>query len=135
MARNFVAVLDLSGKRAHSSIALVPYISNRELLALWLPWIRKKNLKNKNSAHGGFFATLADIALGKTQCRSEIPPIPLVTTNLKIDYLGAAQLGKWIEATANFFGIGRDLAFVNCYICGECRLVCANGVYEATNLS
>ncbi len=59
-----------------------------------------------------------------------------MTTSLKIDYLGAAQLGEWIEAAANFLGIGRDLALVNCYIyCGECGLVCANGVYEAINLS
>jgi len=57
-----------------------------------------------------------------------------VTTSLKIDYLGAAQLIEWIEATANFFGIDRDLAFVNRYICGECRFVCANGVYGAINL-
>tara|TARA_B100000676_G_scaffold56869_1_gene56012 strand:+ start:578 stop:700 length:123 start_codon:yes stop_codon:yes gene_type:complete len=39
-----------------------------------------------------------------------------VTTSLKNDYLGAAQLGEWIEAAANFLGIGRDLALVNCYI-------------------
>ena len=60
--------------------------------------VRKHNCKNKNSAHGGFFATLADIAVGKTQCWSEPPPIPLVTTSLTIDYLGAARLGDWIEA-------------------------------------
>ena len=68
-----------------------------------------KTEKNKNSAHGVFFATLADIALGKTQRWSEIPPIPLVTTSLKIDYLGAAQLGEWIEATANFLALAATL--------------------------
>ena len=61
-------------------------------------WVLEHHCNNKNSAHGGLFATLADIALGKTSSWSETPPIPLVTTSLTIDYLGAARLGDWIEA-------------------------------------
>ena len=62
--------------------------------------------------------------------------MPLVTTSLTIDYLGATRLGDWIEAAANFLRIGHDIAFVNCNIsCGERRLARASGMYKAINRS
>lgn len=89
---------------------------------------------NKNTAHGGLFATLADIALGKTASWSQSPPVPLLTTSLTIDYFGAARLDDWIEAAADFNRVGRDIAFANCYItCGERRLARASGVYKTVN--
>lgn len=86
---------------------------------------------NKGAAHGGLLAALADISLGKTCGRSREPRIPLVTTSLTIDYIGAARLGDWIEATTDFNRVGRDLAFANCFLrSGERILARANGVYK-----
>ena len=91
--------------------------------------ILEHNCNNNNSAHGGLLATLADSALGKMSCWSETPPITRVTTSLTLNALGAARLGSWIEAAANFHRIGCNLAFANYYISyGERRPALVNGL-------
>lgn len=89
---------------------------------------------NKNTAHGGLIATLADISLGKTAGWSQEPRVPLLTTSLTIDYLGAARLDDWIEAETDFNRVGSDIAFANCYIMsGDRHLARASGVYKVVS--
>ena len=91
---------------------------------------------NKELAHGGLLAALADISLGKTAGRSREPRVRLLTTSLTIDYIGAARLGDWVEATTEFSRVGRDIAFANCYIrAGDRTLARASGIYKVISLS
>jgi len=86
---------------------------------------------NKGTAHGGLLATLADVSLGKSAGWSQEPRIPLVTTSLTVDYLGAARLNDWISAETDFHQVGKEMAFANCYIrSGDKVLARANGVYK-----
>ena len=48
--------------------------------------------------HGGAIATLADVALGYVAAASRKPPLRMVTSSLGIDYVGAAQVGDWVQA-------------------------------------
>ncbi|MGB0551286.1 MAG: PaaI family thioesterase [Alphaproteobacteria bacterium] len=56
----------------------------------------------KGTAHGGLLATLADISLGKSAGWGQEPRIPLVTTSLTVNYLGASRLNDWISAGTDF---------------------------------
>jgi len=67
-------------------------------------------------AHGGLLVTLADVALGKTSEWRSSPPARLLTTGIAYDFVGIARRGEWIEARADFYRVGRELAFANCYI-------------------
>ena len=93
--------------------------------------ILEHHCNNRGLAHGGLLASLADIALGKSSSWSREPKLALLTTSLTIDYLDAARLGDWVEAVTEFYRVGRDLAFANCYLqVGDRKIVRASGVYK-----
>jgi acyl-coenzyme A thioesterase PaaI-like protein len=55
-------------------------------------------------------AALADVALGRILAISETPRLNLITMNLNIDYLSAAQLGQWVEASGRVDRVGKRVA-------------------------
>lgn len=67
--------------------------------------------------HGGMLMTLADGAIGINLVQARQPPQPQVTVSMTTDFLGAAQVGDWLEAAVTVRKMGRRLAF------GECLLV------------
>lgn len=82
-------------------------------------------------AHGGLLMSLADIALGKTGEWSQQPRMSLLTASLTIEFVGAARIGDWIEATCDFHQLGRQMAFANCYLTvGNRRIARASGVFR-----
>lgn len=52
--------------------------------------------------HGGMLATFVDMALGLATHEALKLGTPNPTMSLAIDYLGAAQLGDWLESRARF---------------------------------
>jgi uncharacterized protein (TIGR00369 family) len=71
--------------------------------------IRPEHLNPLGIAHGGFLATLADTAFGRTlrlRSGAEQPP---ATINLSMDYLSPAKLGAWVEARVQVHRVGRTL--------------------------
>jgi acyl-coenzyme A thioesterase 13 len=76
----------------------------------------RKHCNTRGTVHGGVLATLADIALGYSLASSTEPPTAAVTTNLTLDYIGAANEGDWIETRVDFHKLGKRLAFANCYV-------------------
>jgi acyl-coenzyme A thioesterase 13 len=82
-------------------------------------------------AHGGLLVTLADVALGKTAEWLNDPPARLLTTSIAYDFIGSAKLGDWIEARTDFFKVGREVAFANCYFRANRRVIGrANGHFK-----
>ncbi|MCZ6533743.1 MAG: PaaI family thioesterase [SAR324 cluster bacterium] len=72
-------------------------------------------------AHGGVIMSLADIALGKTGEWTGGQAVSLLTASITVDLLGIANLNDWLEAHTDFFTIGRQVAFANCYVRVEGR--------------
>ena len=66
--------------------------------------------------HGGAVATLADVALGYVTATSRTPPLRMVTASLGIDYVGAAQVGDWVQAEVQVTKAGSRLAFAQAVI-------------------
>ncbi len=92
-----------------------------------------KHCNMRRHVHGGFLATLADIALGFTLGFLTAPASGFVTVSLNLDYAGNAVEGDWLETTTDIQRRGRTLAFANCYIWrGDARIVRASGVFMAT---
>lgn len=92
-----------------------------------------KHCNVRRNVHGGFLATLADIALGFTLGYLTEPASGFVTVSLNLDYAGNAVEGDWLETTTDIQRRGRTLAFANCYIWrNEARIVRASGVFMAT---
>ena len=69
----------------------------------------------RDIVHGGLLVTLADVALGKTAEWLNDPPTRLLTISIAYDFMGSGKLGDWIEARTDFYRVGRDVAFANCY--------------------
>lgn len=96
-------------------------------------YVLHKHTNVRGFVHGGFLATLADVALGFTLGYLTDPPSGFVTVSLNLDYAGNAGLGDWIETDVDIQRRGRTLTFANCYIrCGEARIVRASGVFMLT---
>ncbi len=92
--------------------------------------IVEKHTNARGLAHGGIFATLADIALGYCLAFYTDPPQSLVTTNLTLDFAGSAKVGDWVEVTVDIQKSGSRLAFANAYISvGDQRIVRASAVF------
>jgi acyl-coenzyme A thioesterase 13 len=82
-------------------------------------------------AHGGLLVTLADVALGKTAEWLNDPPVRLLTTSIAYDFMGNGKLGDWIEARTDFYRVGREVAFANCYFRSNGRAIGrANGQFK-----
>src|SRR5688572_12373720 len=80
--------------------------------------------------HGGFFATLADVALGKAGEWLSDPPVSLISASLSIDYYGMARKGDWVEARSAPGRVGRRIAFAHCFIHSAERIIArASGVF------
>ena len=89
----------------------------------------RKHCNLRGTVHGGMLATLADIALGYSLAFSTEPPTGAVTTNLTLDFIGAANSGDWLETAIEFQKLGKRVGFANCYISAEgTRVVRASAV-------
>jgi acyl-coenzyme A thioesterase 13 len=81
--------------------------------------------------HGSLLVTLADVALGKTAEWLNDPPARLLTTSIAYDFIGSAKLGDWIETRTDFFKVGREVAFANCYFRANRKVIGrANGQFK-----
>ena len=78
-------------------------------------WIGENHCNSRGFLHGGVIAAIADNAMGLSCAKlirdSGEPLSGLVTTNLAIDYSGAAKLRQWFEIDTDIAKIGRRLCF------------------------
>lgn len=87
-------------------------------------------------AHGGVFATLADVALSYQIYASANPPLPTVSLALTTQFAGPARLGDWLIAEAAIDRMGGRTAHASGRIvrAGEV-LATMTGVYAVTRAS
>ena len=76
---------------------------------------RAAHCNARGLVHGGFFAALADQALGITAATRILargmPMQSLLTTSLQVDYVGAARPGQWIVFDPHFAKGGKSIWF------------------------
>jgi acyl-coenzyme A thioesterase PaaI-like protein len=66
--------------------------------------------------HGGVIAALSDSALANSVGRHYDTPILPITTNLSVDYMGAAKLGQWVDFTTFYVKARKTIAFASLFI-------------------
>lgn len=92
--------------------------------------IRREHANNRGLVHGGVLATLADIVLGYGVALSTEPQVRATTASLSIDYAASAEVGDWVEGTADVQRIGAHLVFVSTFLeTGGKRIARASGVF------
>lgn len=92
--------------------------------------IEERHLNSRGICHGGFLATLADLALGYAMLAASNGHTNFVTVHLSVDYVDAAREGDWVESQVAIQRIASRLAFANCYLLsGERRIVRASAIF------
>ena len=66
--------------------------------------------------HGGVIATLADSAMANSVGRHYDHPVLPITTNLSVDYFGAAKRGQWVDFTTVFVKARKTIAFASLFV-------------------
>ncbi|HVL59024.1 MAG TPA: PaaI family thioesterase [Burkholderiaceae bacterium] len=90
------------------------------------PW----HLNNRDRLHGGVLPAIADVMMGYAMALAADPPRRLTTASLRIDYLGTAEAGDWVEARMQFRHEGSRLSFGGClFYCGERVIARAETVF------
>jgi acyl-coenzyme A thioesterase 13 len=89
-----------------------------------------RHANGRGTVHGGVLATLADVAMGYAMAFASEPPLPLITASMTLDYLGAVQVGDWLEVQLEHSKRGRQMAFANaCLQVGERVVARASAVF------
>ena len=89
-----------------------------------------RHANGRGTVHGGVLATLADVGMGYAMAFSSDPPLPLITASMTLDYLGAVQVGDWIEVRLEHHKRGRQMAFATVSLqVGGKVVVRANAVF------
>ena len=82
-------------------------------------------------AHGGVLTTMADVALSLAVYHSETPPLAPSTVSMTSNFLSAARMGEWIEASACIDRLGKQLAYVHGSIwCGERMIMTMSAIFN-----
>lgn len=74
------------------------------------------HVNGRGFVHGGLLASLADNAMGLS-CAARLGiESGLVTVNLSVDYLGAAQQGQWLSFETEYVRPGSTLCFAQAFV-------------------
>ena len=77
--------------------------------------VAHRHSNSMGGAHGGFVATLADLALvhavAVAREKAGLPRAGLATVTLSVDFIGPPKEGCWLEVRAEVTRMGRSLAF------------------------
>lgn len=92
--------------------------------------VDERHVNHVGVAHGGLLASLADFTLGINIMRRAAPGTSFVTVHLKVDYVGAARVGEWLEASATIDKDGGRLRFVHgALVAGGRTVVTASAIF------
>ena len=104
-----------------------------------------QHCNNSGRLHGAMVCAIFDAVLGHnvglqllkdngediTPYATGVPGGPLVTTSLSTDYMGTAQVGEWLEATATTQSAGKSSVFGNAELFAQNkRIAKASGIFR-----
>jgi uncharacterized protein (TIGR00369 family) len=84
----------------------------------------ERHANSRGFVHGGMIAALADNAMGLSCGESMGRLSSLVTVSLAVDFLGAAQLGQWVQVSPSVSKLGSTLCFAEAVVTADGE-VCA----------
>ncbi len=88
-----------------------------------------RHVNRYERVHGGMMASLADSAIGLNMHHVD-DAYGAVTTTLTVDYVGAARMGDWVEATVSLHKKGGRIRFGTCHIhVGETMVLRSNATF------
>jgi len=91
--------------------------------------IEERHTNSRSICHGGFLATMADLALGYA-CAVVGGSSSFVTISLSLDYAGSAMVGDWVHSEVEVQKTGSRIAFANCYLVANgVRIVRASAIF------
>ncbi len=91
--------------------------------------IEERHCNSRGICHGGFLATMADLALGYA-CAAIGGHSSFVTISLTLDYAGSAKPGDWVQSEVEVQKAGSRIAFANCYLMADgVRAVRASAIF------
>ncbi|MEX0955013.1 MAG: PaaI family thioesterase [Rhizobiaceae bacterium] len=91
--------------------------------------IEERHCNRRGTAHGGVLTAIADVTLGYSAGNGHVD-VQLTTVALNIEYLGPAQVGRWVECAGCVTKFGRKIAHAQCVITSEGRDVArATGMF------
>ncbi len=94
--------------------------------------LEERHTNSRGICHGGFFATMADLALGYA-CAAIGGHSSFVTISLTLDYAGRAVPGDWLHSEVEVQKAGSRIAFANCYLVANgVRVVRASAIFAMT---
>lgn len=93
--------------------------------------IAPRHTNRLGQCHGAVLAALADVHLLRMVALTRTPRLTLVTTHLALDFLSAAPLGAWLEASGRIDRIGRSTCHSSGIIHARGKpVVRATGVFQ-----
>lgn len=99
--------------------------------------VEPQHCNGRNLTHGGFIATLVDVALAYGATYSETPPMPMVTVHKSIDFLGPSFSGDTLYATIAITKKGKTMVFAQSQVFNnEEKVIChATGIMQILRFS
>ena len=117
------------GRRSPLTDPWAPLYSRRvgETLQLGVR-VREAHCNGRGFAHGGLISALADNAMGLSAVMSARAAgaddgARAVTVSLALDFIDSGRVGEWLEVLPSVLKAGRTLAFVECHVKCDGRLV------------
>lgn len=91
--------------------------------------IEERHCNRRGTVHGGMLTSVADVTLGYSAGSGQVD-VQLTTIALNIEYLGPAQVGRWIECAGSVTKFGRSIAHARCVVTSDAREVArATGMF------
>ncbi|MFZ5729700.1 PaaI family thioesterase [Phenylobacterium sp.] len=95
---------------------------------------RPAHANGRGFVHGGLLMALADNAMGLTCAHRVGGDRSLVTVNLSLDFLAAAQIGQWLAFETTFVKPGSTLCFAQAFVTADGHPCArANGVFRVVS--
>lgn len=110
-----------------------PAPGGRGFLALIGPLYRKaarwgfraesRHINPQRVVHGAMLAALADTIMGETVYDALKRETMCVTVSFSCQFVSSAREGDWVEGEAKLLRLGRNIAFVECHLYANERLL------------
>jgi uncharacterized protein (TIGR00369 family) len=93
--------------------------------------LARPHTNSRGLAHGGLITSLADNAMGLSCGHVLGAGARLLTVNLSVDFVGAAQVGQWLQIDSDVIKTGSRLCFAQALVTAD-GVTCAraNGTFS-----
>jgi uncharacterized protein (TIGR00369 family) len=93
--------------------------------------LAKPHTNARGLIHGGLIASLADNAMGYSCAQAMGWASSLVTISLAVDYVGSAEIGRWLAVESEVIRTGSTICFAQSLIRADDAVIArANGTFR-----